>query len=111
MSLIFFPISIGFMSHVDFKKWQCRRVELKVNGPRVTKRGFTRSLVHDVDASSKTENQERVCRECVFVYQQCEGLIEHNLWRTSDFVAYTVCKKCQQLRESYPAPLTHEATS
>ena len=33
MSLIFFPVSIGFMSHVDFKKRQCRPVEFKGQGP------------------------------------------------------------------------------
>ena len=27
MSLIFFPMSIGFMSRVDFKKWLCRPVD------------------------------------------------------------------------------------
>ena len=34
MSLIFFPMSIGFMSHVDFKKWPCRPVNFKGQGPR-----------------------------------------------------------------------------
>ena len=29
MSLIFSPMSIGFMSHVDFKKWSCHHVELR----------------------------------------------------------------------------------
>ena len=33
MSLIFSPMSIGFMSHVDFKIWQCRPVEFKGQGP------------------------------------------------------------------------------
>ena len=33
MSLIFFPMSIGFMSHVDFKKGSCRPVEFKGQGP------------------------------------------------------------------------------
>ena len=33
MSLIFFLMSIGFMSHVDFKKWLCRPVEFKGQGP------------------------------------------------------------------------------
>ena len=33
MSLIFFPMSIGFMSHVDLKKCQCRPVEFKGQGP------------------------------------------------------------------------------
>ena len=28
-----FPMSICFMSHVDFKKWPCRRVEFKGQGP------------------------------------------------------------------------------
>ena len=30
--IIFFPISISFMSHVDFKKWPCRPVESKGQG-------------------------------------------------------------------------------
>ena len=34
MSLIFFPMSIGLMSHVDFKKRQCRPVEFKGQGPQ-----------------------------------------------------------------------------
>ena len=33
MSLIFFPMSIGFMSHVGFKKWPCRPDEFKGQGP------------------------------------------------------------------------------
>ena len=33
MSLISFPMSIGFMSHVDFKKRQCRPVEFRGQGP------------------------------------------------------------------------------
>ena len=33
MSLIFFPMSIGSMSHVDFKKWPCRPVDFKGQGP------------------------------------------------------------------------------
>ena len=33
MSLIFFPMSIGFMSHVDFKKRPCCPVEFKGQGP------------------------------------------------------------------------------
>ena len=36
MSLIFFPMSIGFMSHVDFKKRQCRPVEFRGQGPLST---------------------------------------------------------------------------
>ena len=34
MSLIFFPMSIGFMSHVDFKKRPCRPVKFKGQGPQ-----------------------------------------------------------------------------
>ena len=33
MSLVFFPTSIGVMSHVDFKKWPCRLVDFKGQGP------------------------------------------------------------------------------
>ena len=33
MSLICFPMSIGLMSHVDFKKRQCRPVEFKGQEP------------------------------------------------------------------------------
>ena len=33
MSLTFLPMSIGFMSHVDFKKWPCLRVDFKGQGP------------------------------------------------------------------------------
>ena len=33
MSLIFFPMSIGFMSHVGYKKRSCRPVEFKGQGP------------------------------------------------------------------------------
>ena len=33
MSLIFFPMSIGSMSHVDFKKWLCRPVKFKGQWP------------------------------------------------------------------------------
>ena len=29
----FFPMSKGFMSHVDFKKWPCHPVEFKGQGP------------------------------------------------------------------------------
>ena len=47
MSLISFPMSIGFMSHVEFKKRQCRPVEFRGQGPqrRLTEamRGPTRS--------------------------------------------------------------------
>ena len=32
-SRYFFLRSIGFMSHVDFKKWLCRHVEFKGQGP------------------------------------------------------------------------------
>ena len=35
MSLILFPMSISSMSHVDFKKWPCRPVEFKGQGPHV----------------------------------------------------------------------------
>ena len=34
MSLAFFPMSIGFMSHVDFKKRPCRPVEIKGQRPQ-----------------------------------------------------------------------------
>ena len=34
MSLIFFAISIGSMSHVDFKKWLCRPVDFKGQCPQ-----------------------------------------------------------------------------
>ena len=44
MSLIFFPMSIGFMSHVDFKKWPCRRVEFKGQGPQMLLAGESSSL-------------------------------------------------------------------
>ena len=33
MSLICFPISIGFMSHVDFREWPCNPVTSKGQGP------------------------------------------------------------------------------
>ena len=33
MSDLFFPMSISFMSHVDFKKWLCRPVKFKGQGP------------------------------------------------------------------------------
>ena len=33
MSLIISLLSIGSMSHVDFKKWPCRRVEFRGQGP------------------------------------------------------------------------------
>ena len=33
MSLIIFSMSLGSMSHVDFKKGLCRRVEFKGQGP------------------------------------------------------------------------------
>ena len=37
MSLIFFPMSIGFMSHVNFKKMPCRPVEyFKGQGPQTS---------------------------------------------------------------------------
>ena len=36
MSLIFFPMSIGFISHVDFKKRQCRPVDFRGQGPLPT---------------------------------------------------------------------------
>ena len=36
MSLIFFPMSIGFMSYVDFKKWLCCPVEFKGQGPQAS---------------------------------------------------------------------------
>ena len=35
MSLVFFPMSIGFMSHVDFKKWPCHPFEFNGQGPHV----------------------------------------------------------------------------
>ena len=35
MSLTFFPMSIGFMSHVNFKKWLCRLIDFKGQGPLV----------------------------------------------------------------------------
>ena len=34
MSLIFFHMSMGFMSHVDFWKWPCRPVDFKGQGPQ-----------------------------------------------------------------------------
>ena len=34
MSLVLFPMLIGSMSHVDFKKWPCHPVEFKVKGPK-----------------------------------------------------------------------------
>ena len=34
MSLIFFPASIGFMSHVNFKEWPCRPVDFNGQGPQ-----------------------------------------------------------------------------
>ena len=40
MSLINFPTSIGSMSHVDFKKWPCRRVEFKGQEPSTSQHGF-----------------------------------------------------------------------
>ena len=33
LSLVFFPMSIGFMLYVDFKKWPCCPVESKGQGP------------------------------------------------------------------------------
>ena len=33
MSIIYFLMSISSMSHVDFKKWPCRPVEFKGQGP------------------------------------------------------------------------------
>ena len=30
-----FPVSIGFMSHVDLKNWPCHPVEFKGQGPSV----------------------------------------------------------------------------
>ena len=33
MSLIIFPMSIGSMLHVNFKKWPCRSVEFKGQEP------------------------------------------------------------------------------
>ena len=33
MSLIIIPMSIGSMSHVDFKKWLCRPVEFRGKSP------------------------------------------------------------------------------
>ena len=33
VSVIFFLMSIGFISSVDFKKWPCRPAEFKVQGP------------------------------------------------------------------------------
>ena len=36
MSLISFPMSIGFMSHVDFKKRPCRPVEFRGQGPHMS---------------------------------------------------------------------------
>ena len=38
MSLIVFPMSIGFVSRVDFKKWPCHPVEIKGQGPLVSLR-------------------------------------------------------------------------
>ena len=35
MSIVFFCMSIGSMLHVDFKKWPCRLVEFKGQGPSV----------------------------------------------------------------------------
>ena len=35
MSLICFPMSIGFMSYVDIKKWPCRPVNFKGQGPHI----------------------------------------------------------------------------
>ena len=41
MSLIFFPMSIGSMLHVDFKKWPCRLVNVNGQWPHKTQ-GSTR---------------------------------------------------------------------
>ena len=35
MSLVFSPVSISFMSHVDFRKWLCRPVDFKGQGPLI----------------------------------------------------------------------------
>ena len=45
MSLIFFPMLIGSMSHVNFKKWLCGPVAFKGQGPlyQCTAEGFEHS--------------------------------------------------------------------
>ena len=48
MSLIFFPMSTGFMSHVDIKKRQCRPVEFKGQGPHFEKRNKGQYLINTV---------------------------------------------------------------
>ena len=33
VSLSFFPVLVGFLSHIVFKKWSCRPVKFKGPGP------------------------------------------------------------------------------
>ena len=38
--LFFFLVSLGSMSHVDFKEWTCRRVEFRGQEPHEEYRGY-----------------------------------------------------------------------
>ena len=58
MSLIFFPMSIGFMSYVDLKKRQCRRVEFKGQGP------------HLLEVNSRAVSSVPIYRHNVCLYLQ-----------------------------------------
>ena len=62
MSLIFFPMSIGSMPHVDFKKWPCRRVKSKVKGP--SSGGLPQQTLRELRRFNKT------CRK---PYPLCKG--------------------------------------
>ena len=45
MAIIFVLMSIGSMSHVDFKKWPCYPVEFKGQGPYLSKMFFRASIM------------------------------------------------------------------
>ena len=45
MSLTFFHMSIGFLSHVDFKKWLCRPVDFKGQGPTAVQHSYCRTAL------------------------------------------------------------------
>ena len=48
MSHIFVPMSIGFMSHVDFKKWLCRPVDFKGQEPQDSRWGYVHGMPYRV---------------------------------------------------------------
>ena len=59
MSLILFLMSLGSMSHVDFKKGPCRPVEFRGQGPYFKERASECVILH----VQKEKTKPRLCQK------------------------------------------------